>query len=156
MPSTDDAVELASRASLPPRELLTLLSVYLSAIIHDFDHRGVNNQFLVRAADPLAILYNDVSPMENHHVAAAFTLLREQQYNFLERASVKVNQMSQLSAFLETTYAMALFCPFHAHHAPCNSAIIHHNAANQPQQPHVMHVPAPMENAPALCPHTGA
>ena len=72
-------------------EVLTLLSVYLSAIIHDFDHRGVNNQFLVRGADPLAILYNDVSPMENHHVAAAFMLMREEQYNFMEKATLKVH-----------------------------------------------------------------
>jgi hypothetical protein len=36
---------------------------------------GVNNDFLVKTLDPLALLYNDRSPMENHHVASAFQLL---------------------------------------------------------------------------------
>ncbi len=67
-----------------------MLTVYLAAVIHDYDHRGVNNQFLVMAGDPLAILYNDVSPMENHHVAAAFTLMRQEPMNFLDKAPQKV------------------------------------------------------------------
>ncbi len=68
-----------------------LLTMYLAAIIHDYDHRGVNNQFLIRSVDPLALRYNDASPMENHHVSAAFTVLREEQYNFLERVSHQVH-----------------------------------------------------------------
>ena len=67
-----------------------LLTLYLAAIIHDYDHRGVNNQFLVRSVDPLALRYNDASPMENHHVSAAFTVMREMQYNFLGHASSQV------------------------------------------------------------------
>ena len=45
-------------------------------------HRGVNNDFLIRSSDPLALLYNDASPLENHHVAAAFTLMHEEPYAF--------------------------------------------------------------------------
>ena len=42
-------------AAVPPlRDMLSLLALYLSAVIHDFDHRGVNNQFLVRLSHPLA------------------------------------------------------------------------------------------------------
>eukprot|EP00798_Chlamydomonas_sp_ICE-L_P016317 gene16317-22506_t len=74
----------------PTRNALSLLTVYLAAIIHDFDHRGVNNQFLIQTGDPLALLYNDVSPMENHHIAAAFTMLREERFNFLEKMPKKV------------------------------------------------------------------
>ena len=38
-------------------------------------------------AAPLAqLLYNDASPMENHHASRSMTLLLDKQYNFLLRA----------------------------------------------------------------------
>lgn len=49
-----------------------LSSCYISAMVHDYEHPGVNNNFLVNSSDPLAILYNDKSVLENHHVSAAF------------------------------------------------------------------------------------
>lgn len=36
---------------------------------HMLAQRGVNNDFLVKSSDPLAVLYNDASPLENHHVS---------------------------------------------------------------------------------------
>ena len=65
-------------------------SCYLAAIIHDYEHRGVNNDFLIKTSDPLALLYNDASPMENHHVAAAFALMVQDQYAFMPKTSKKV------------------------------------------------------------------
>ncbi len=29
--------------------------MYLAAIVHDYGHKGVNNEFLVRVQDPLAV-----------------------------------------------------------------------------------------------------
>ena len=70
--------------------LTKLLTCYLAAIIHDYEHRGVNNDFLIKTSDPLALLYNDASPMESHHVAAAFTLMADDQFNFVPKSSKKV------------------------------------------------------------------
>ena len=45
-------------AGAPPSgqaEALTLLAMYLAAIIHDYDHRGVTNAFLIQDQDPLAV-----------------------------------------------------------------------------------------------------
>lgn len=39
--------------------------------------------YLVSSSDPLAIRYNDRAPLENHHLAAAFTLLRTPDLSFL-------------------------------------------------------------------------
>lgn len=48
---------------------------YWSALVHDYEHGGLNNDFLIKTSHPLAITYNDQSPLENHHVAAAMGLL---------------------------------------------------------------------------------
>jgi hypothetical protein len=39
----------------------------------------------VRVSDSLAILYNDRSPMENHHLAASFDVLNQDDYNFAKK-----------------------------------------------------------------------
>lgn len=72
---------------------LSLMSCYLSAIIHDYEHKGVNNDFLIKTSDPLAILYNDRSPMENHHLAAAFSQMSTREYNFLPRMPAKARDL---------------------------------------------------------------
>ncbi len=66
---------------------LVHLGAYLAAIIHDYEHRGVNNSFLVATGDDLAMTYNDASPMENHHVSAAMRLLHQPRMNFLSGLS---------------------------------------------------------------------
>jgi cGMP-inhibited 3',5'-cyclic phosphodiesterase A len=52
-----------------------VLSLLLAAAIHDFDHPGFTNNFLVTTGHQLAILYNDRSVLENHHVASAWKLM---------------------------------------------------------------------------------
>jgi hypothetical protein len=53
-----------------------VLCCLVSAAIHDFEHPGVNNQYLINTLDPLAIRYNDKSVLENHHLASSFTLMQ--------------------------------------------------------------------------------
>ena len=43
-----------SKISTAAQDALPLLAAYMAAVIHDYEHRGVNNQFLVRAASPYA------------------------------------------------------------------------------------------------------
>lgn len=64
--------------------LLELLSLYTAATMHDYDHPGRTNAFLVATLSQQALLYNDRSVLENHHAAAAFSLLMsDPKYNFL-------------------------------------------------------------------------
>ncbi|KAG2485173.1 hypothetical protein HYH03_016063 [Edaphochlamys debaryana] len=55
---------------------LGLLAAYWAAIVHDYGHPGLTNDFLINTADPLAVRYNDRSPLENHHAAASFSAMR--------------------------------------------------------------------------------
>ncbi|CAJ0964679.1 unnamed protein product [Ranitomeya imitator] len=68
-------------ANIPALELMAL---YVAAAMHDYDHPGRTNAFLVATNAPQAVLYNDRSVLENHHAAAAWNLfLSRPDYNFL-------------------------------------------------------------------------
>ena len=62
---------------------LDLMSMIFAGAIHDFEHPGYNNLFMVNSSHGLALRYNDISVLEMHHVAASFKLLKEKEYNFL-------------------------------------------------------------------------
>jgi len=47
----------------------------MSLTVHDFEHPGVNNVFLTKIQDPIAIRHNDISVLESHHIAASFELM---------------------------------------------------------------------------------
>ncbi|XP_035121793.1 cGMP-inhibited 3',5'-cyclic phosphodiesterase 3B isoform X15 [Callithrix jacchus] len=63
---------------------LELMALYVAAAMHDYDHPGRTNAFLVATNAPQAVLYNDKSVLENHHAASAWNLyLSRPEYNFL-------------------------------------------------------------------------
>ncbi|KAJ0056653.1 hypothetical protein NL108_010613, partial [Boleophthalmus pectinirostris] len=63
---------------------LELMALYVAAAMHDYDHPGRTNAFLVATNAPQAVLYNDRSVLENHHAAAAWSLyLSRPEFNFL-------------------------------------------------------------------------
>ncbi|KAI9204722.1 uncharacterized protein BJ171DRAFT_100307 [Polychytrium aggregatum] len=55
---------------------IELLGSFLAAIIHDVDHPGVNSNFLIATNSHLAMLYNDRSVLENHHVSMGLSVLK--------------------------------------------------------------------------------
>jgi len=66
---------------------LILLACLVAAAVHDFEHKGLSNDFLVKTSDGRALCYNDRSVNENHHVAAAFALMQHPDNNFLTQLS---------------------------------------------------------------------
>ena len=45
-------------SAFPENMELSLLASFFAAIGHDYDHRGLNNDFLVKTSDPLAVIYH--------------------------------------------------------------------------------------------------
>ena len=64
-----------------------MLSLLTAAVGHDVDHPGVTNAFLVRSEAPLALRYNDISVLENHHTATTFAILSRKRSNLLATLS---------------------------------------------------------------------
>lgn len=66
---------------------LNIMACFLSSLMADLGHPGVNNSFLVCTKHPKAIRYNDRSVLENHHCAMAFKLLLDPQNDIFELLS---------------------------------------------------------------------
>ena len=54
---------------------LEVFSLLVGALAHDVGHPGLNNVYLVKAKHPLAITYNDKSPLENMHCVVLYEVL---------------------------------------------------------------------------------
>ncbi|XP_039278792.1 high affinity cGMP-specific 3',5'-cyclic phosphodiesterase 9A [Nilaparvata lugens] len=74
------------RVDLPSRigDLETLILI-TSCICHDLDHPGYNNIYQINARTELALRYNDISPLENHHCSMAFRILELPECNIFRQ-----------------------------------------------------------------------
>ncbi|XP_030079435.1 high affinity cGMP-specific 3',5'-cyclic phosphodiesterase 9A [Drosophila hydei] len=66
---------------------LECLILLVSCICHDLDHPGYNNIYQINARTELALRYNDISPLENHHCSIAFRLLEHPECNIFKNFS---------------------------------------------------------------------
>ncbi|XP_019770034.2 cAMP-specific 3',5'-cyclic phosphodiesterase isoform X4 [Dendroctonus ponderosae] len=71
---------------------LEITAALFAACVHDVDHPGLTNQFLVNTSSELAIMYNDESVLENHHLAVAFKLLCNEGCDMFANMSRKQRQ----------------------------------------------------------------
>lgn len=63
---------------------LDMFSFYLAALVHDFKHPGTNNIYQINFMTDIALTYNDISVLENYHIAESFKLLLKPKNNFVE------------------------------------------------------------------------
>ncbi|XP_071072334.1 dual specificity calcium/calmodulin-dependent 3',5'-cyclic nucleotide phosphodiesterase 1A isoform X4 [Dasypus novemcinctus] len=66
---------------------LEILAMVFAAAIHDYEHTGTTNNFHIQTRSDSAILYNDRSVLENHHVSAAYRLMQEEEMNIMANLS---------------------------------------------------------------------
>jgi len=70
---------------------LDLFSMMLSGAIHDHEHPGYNNLYMINTKHKFAIWYNDISVLENHHVASSFKLIKsDKKYNIFNMMNLDV------------------------------------------------------------------
>ncbi|KXJ18091.1 cAMP-specific 3',5'-cyclic phosphodiesterase 4D [Exaiptasia diaphana] len=74
---------------------LEILSAIIASAVHDVDHPGVNNHFLVATNSEMALMYNDESVLENHHLAVAFQLLQHEDCDIFENLSKSERQSAR-------------------------------------------------------------
>ncbi|ETN73619.1 3'5'-cyclic nucleotide phosphodiesterase [Necator americanus] len=60
---------------------LELLAVLFGALIHDYEHTGHTNNFHIQSGSNFALLYNDRSVLENHHVSSCYRLMKDEDKN---------------------------------------------------------------------------
>lgn len=65
------------------------LALIVSAVCHDLGHMGLNNAYLTETSHPLAMMYNDKSPMENMSCAKLFAILAMQGCSIFETLTVE-------------------------------------------------------------------
>ena len=82
-------------------------ALFLSCICHDYKHPGVNNNYLKETKNKIAIKYNDISILENMHIAETFKLINESnnEYNIfqdLDNNTYKQFRKEMISCVLAT------------------------------------------------------
>ncbi|KAL0479688.1 hypothetical protein AKO1_007520 [Acrasis kona] len=87
-----------------------MLAAFIAAIVHDYDHPGLNNTFMINSQSYLATLYNDRSVLENHHCAQAFEIMRSKDSNILQYL-----QDEQIKDIRETIIQMVLATDMNQH-----------------------------------------
>ncbi|GAB6030907.1 hypothetical protein CHUAL_007736 [Chamberlinius hualienensis] len=62
---------------------LERLSLFISCMCHDLDHRGKTNKFLLETASPLAAIYT-TSTLEHHHFNQTVSILQQDGHNIFK------------------------------------------------------------------------
>jgi high affinity cGMP-specific 3',5'-cyclic phosphodiesterase 9 len=97
--------------------MLEKLILMTACLGHDLDHPGYNNAYQVNGNDvclipvaktDLAIIYNDVAPLENHHSAMLFAILNLDSCNLLktlDQPSIAAVRKGMIRCILATDMA---------------------------------------------------
>nr|XP_033471447.1 calcium/calmodulin-dependent 3',5'-cyclic nucleotide phosphodiesterase 1A [Epinephelus lanceolatus] len=110
---------------------LEILAMVFAAAIHDFEHTGTTNNFHIHTRSEVAILYNDRSVLENHHVSAAYRLMAEEDMNIL--VNLNKDDWRELRALvIEMVMSTDMSCHFQQIKTMRNSLTQTHRSVLQP------------------------
>ncbi|KAM4880930.1 LOW QUALITY PROTEIN: dual specificity calcium/calmodulin-dependent 3',5'-cyclic nucleotide phosphodiesterase 1B [Sylvia borin] len=90
---------------------IEVLAIIFAAAIHDFEHTGTTNSFHIQTKSDTAILYNDRSVLENHHISAVFRLMQDEELNIF--VNLTKDEFAELRALvIEMVLATDMSCHF--------------------------------------------
>ncbi|KAG7398834.1 hypothetical protein PHYBOEH_010348 [Phytophthora boehmeriae] len=79
----------------------------LAAVMHDVEHVGLTNDFLIKTNHPIALKYPTKAPMESKHMDLALQAVVDPRFNILSKMST-IHQEQVLAVVRETISATAL------------------------------------------------
>ncbi|NXX76249.1 PDE1B phosphodiesterase, partial [Urocolius indicus] len=90
---------------------IEVLAIIFAAAIHDYEHTGTTNSFHIQTKSDCAILYNDRSVLENHHISAVFRMLQDDDMNIF--VNLTKDEFVELRALvIEMVLATDMSCHF--------------------------------------------
>ena len=88
--------------------VLDLLSIFIAALGHDIGHPGLTNTYHINDSTDIAIIYNDISVLENFHASTLFKTIRRTENNIFEKLTnidYKIIRKRMISEILATDMA---------------------------------------------------
>ncbi|NXE56573.1 PDE1B phosphodiesterase, partial [Casuarius casuarius] len=90
---------------------IEVLAIVFAAAIHDYEHTGTTNSFHIQTKSDCAILYNDRSVLENHHISAVFRMMQDDEMNIF--VNLTKDEFAELRALvIEMVLATDMSCHF--------------------------------------------
>ncbi|NXS75843.1 PDE1B phosphodiesterase, partial [Pandion haliaetus] len=90
---------------------IEVLAIVFAAAIHDYEHTGTTNSFHIQTKSDCAILYNDRSVLENHHISAVFRMMQDDEMNIF--VNLTKDEFVELRALvIEMVLATDMSCHF--------------------------------------------
>ena len=89
-------------------DYLEVAALCIASLCHDINHNGLNNAYYVNSSHELALVYNDISVLENMHASNTLRILKKRSTNILEHlpvAEYKQVRKTIVSAILHTDMA---------------------------------------------------
>jgi hypothetical protein len=89
---------------------LQVMSAIVACLCHDCGHPAKNNAFMINSQNKMAILYNDISVLENMHLSLLFETYNEAGCDFLGETTLQ-----EWQAFRKQVVSMVLATDFGRH-----------------------------------------
>ena len=103
---THRVFKLLTSSDIYPLTQIEMLCLLVSAIAHDVDHPGTDNDFEINTFSDLSLTYNDISVLENHHAATCFRVARSGKdcdvFDFLAKGDFKHVRTNIIECILAT------------------------------------------------------